>query len=239
MALNEIRDRRVENGDKDPFEAFADDWWDPNGRLKSLHKINPLRFSYYKAKVKDLNGLKVLDVGCGGGLVSEEFAKEGALVTGIDLSPLAIKAANKHADESGLKIDYRHCAITDLEKEGSGFDALICAEVLEHVDDLDGFIEECAGFLKAGGFFFFSTLNKTFRSRFFAIYVAEDILGMVPGGTHNYNRFIKPSTLTRILRENSIDVKDLMGMTFQPWRLSFDLSRNLSINYLGYGLKEK
>ncbi len=226
------------SGDKDPFEAFADDWWDPKGRLKSLHTINPLRFSYYKEKVKDLNGFKVLDVGCGGGLLSEKFAKEGALVTGIDLSPVSIKAAKKHAEESGLKIDYRHCSTADLVKEDDGFDAVICAEVLEHVDDLDVFIKDCAGFLKAGGFIFFSTLNKTFRSRFFAIYVAEDILGMVPQGTHDYNRFVKPSMLTKILRENAIEVKDLAGLTFEPLSLSFKLSKSLSINYLGYGVKE-
>ena len=231
MALNEI-------SDKDPFEAFADDWWDPNGRLKSLHTINPLRFGYYKEKVNNLNGLKVLDVGCGGGLLSEKFAKEGAVVTGVDLSPVSIKAAQKHAEKSGLKIDYRHCSIFDLVKEDDGFDAVICAEVLEHVDDLEGFIKECAGFLKAGGFFFFSTLNKTFRSRFFAIYVAEDILGMVPQGTHDFNRFVKPSTLTRILRESAIEVQNLAGLTFEPLSLSFKLSKNLSINYLGYGVKE-
>ncbi len=238
MGLSKSGELRAESGDKDPFEAFADDWWDPKGRLKSLHTINPLRFGYYKEQVKNLNGFKVLDVGCGGGLLSEEFAKKGALVTGVDLSPVSIKAAKKHAEESGLKIDYRHCAITDLEKEDDGFDAVICAEVLEHVDDLEGFIKDCAGFLKAGGFFFFSTLNKTFRSRFFAVYVAEDILGMVPQGTHDYNRFIKPSRLTRILRENAIEVKDLAGLTFEPWSLSFKLSKNLSINYLGYGVKE-
>ncbi len=239
MGLSKNGGLRAESVDKDPFEAFADDWWDPKGRLKSLHTINPLRFSYYKEKVKELNGLKVLDVGCGGGLLSEKFAKEGALVTGIDLSPVSIKAAKKHAEESGLKIDYRHCSITDLVKEDDGFDAVICAEVLEHVDDFEGFIKDCAGFLKAGGFFFFSTLNKTFRSRFFAIYVAEDILGMVPQGTHDYNRFVKPSTLTKILRENAIEVKDLAGLTFEPLSFSFKLSKNLSINYLGYGVKEK
>ncbi len=238
MGLSKSEKLRAESDDKDPFEAFADDWWDPKGRLKSLHTINPLRFGYYKDKVNNLNGLKVLDVGCGGGLLSEKFAKEGAVVTGVDLSPVSIKAAKKHAEESGLKIDYRHCSITDLVKEDDGFDAVICAEVLEHVDDLEGFIKECAGFLKAGGFFFFSTLNKTFRSRFFAIYVAEDILGMVPQGTHDYNRFVKPSTLTRILRESAIAVQNLAGLTFEPLSLSFKLSKNLSINYLGYGVKE-
>jgi 2-polyprenyl-6-hydroxyphenyl methylase/3-demethylubiquinone-9 3-methyltransferase len=238
MDLSKSGELRAERVDKDPFEAFADDWWDPKGRLKSLHTINPLRFGYYKEKVNNLNGLKVLDVGCGGGLLSEKFAEEGALVTGIDLSPVSINAAKKHAEESGLKIDYRHCSITDLVKEEDGFDAVICAEVLEHVDDLEGFIKDCAGFLKAGGCFFFSTLNKTFRSRFFAIYVAEDILGMVPQGTHDYSRFIKPSTLTKILKENAIAVQDLAGLTFEPLSLGFKLSKSLSINYLGYGIKE-
>jgi len=243
------------------FDAFGKEWWDPMGKLASLHRINPLRFNYFVSKLGDIKGKRVLDIGCGGGILSEEFAKTGAQVSGIDLSPVAIDTAKAHAKESGLKIDYRLISVSQLltpptplfSKEGEQrgvsstgadlksvptYDAVVCAEVLEHVDDLAGFLRDCCKLLKKGGLFFFSTINKTISARFFAIFVAEN-LRMVPKGTHDYNRFIKPSTLVDLLQYNNIEVEEIKGMTFDPLNLEFRISGNTNINYLGYGVKRE
>ncbi|MEE9615377.1 MAG: bifunctional 2-polyprenyl-6-hydroxyphenol methylase/3-demethylubiquinol 3-O-methyltransferase UbiG, partial [Thermodesulfobacteriota bacterium] len=206
------------------FDAFKRDWWDPKGRLSALHDITPLRFDYFEEKAEGamggLKGKRVLDVGCGGGLLSERFAVSGAVVTGIDLSPLSIEAAKEHAESTGLKIDYRVSSAADLfEKEKpKPFDCVICAEVLEHVDDLKGFIKDSLLMLRPGGLFFFSTISKTLKARFFAIFVAEDILGMVHPGTHDYGKFIRPSVLAELLRENSVELEGVKGMSFDPLR---------------------
>lgn len=226
-----------------------EDWWNPKGRFASLHRINPLRFNYFSSKMGGLKGKTILDIGCGGGILAEEFAKGGAVVTGIDLSPVAIDVARAHAEASGLEIDYRVTSPAQLvdnpplppfEKGGqggSGYDAVICAEVLEHVDDLEGFIKGSTNLLKEGGYFFFSTINKTPLARVFAIFMAEDILGMVPTGTHDYKRFIRPSRLVGLLKVNGVDVEEIKGMTFDVWGWRFRLSDNTAINYLGYGVK--
>ena len=219
------------------FDSYGKEWWDPKGRFVSLHKINPLRFNYFATKISELKGKKILDVGCGGGILSEEFAKAGALVTGIDLSPVALDAAKNHAKESSLEIDYRLISVSELSTlSPQSFDAVVCAEVLEHVDDLAGFLKECCGLLKKGGYLFFSTINKTVSARFFAIFVAENFY-MVPKGTHDYNRFIRPSALVDILKRNDISVEEIKGMTFDPLHFAFKISENTNINYLGYGVK--
>ncbi|MBI5327292.1 MAG: bifunctional 2-polyprenyl-6-hydroxyphenol methylase/3-demethylubiquinol 3-O-methyltransferase UbiG [Deltaproteobacteria bacterium] len=233
----------MSNLESQKFDSFGKEWWDAKGRFASLHKINPLRFNYFAGKIGELKGKRVLDIGCGGGILSEEFVKKGALVTGIDLSPVALDAAKSHAKESGLEIDYRLTSPAQLAvslgtdfKSVPVFDIVICAEVLEHVDDLAGFLKDCCGLLKKEGYFLFSTINKTVSAKFFAIFIAENF-NMVPKGTHDYNRFIRPSTLVNILSQNDVTVEDIKGMTFDPLGFEFKISDNTNINYLGYGRK--
>lgn len=217
---------------------MGSEWWNPAGKLFSLHRINPLRFGYFSEIAGDLKGKKALDIGCGGGILAEKFAEAGAVVTGVDLSPVAIEAAKAHAKESGLSIDYRVASSSTLvEDHPEEFDIVVCAEVLEHVDDLEGFLRDSLALLKPGGIFFFGTINKTLKARFFAIFVAEDVLGMVPRGTHDYNRFVRPSVLKAILEENGVEIQGLKGMTYDPLKLEFKLSNDTTVNYLGYARK--
>ncbi|VAV85063.1 hypothetical protein MNBD_DELTA01-422 [hydrothermal vent metagenome] len=225
------------------FDTFKKDWWDPEGRLKSLHTINPLRFGYFSGKAAEfaggLGGKRVLDIGCGGGILSESFAKEGGVVTGIDLAPTAIEAASEHAAEGGLEIEYKVATVAELAKERPEYyDAVACSEVVEHVDDLEGFLKDALSMLKHGGIFFFSTINKTLRAKFLAVFVAEDILGMIPPGTHDSAKFVRPSELVRILKDNSVVTEELKGMSFSPLSFEFKISKDISVNYLGCALKE-
>ncbi len=227
--------------EKELFDSFKEDWWNPKGRLAALHRITPIRFEYFKSLAGELKGKSLLDIGCGGGLLSECFAKSGADVTGIDLSPLAIEAATEHSKKSGLKINYLNTSPKEfLEENGelkNSFDIVLSSEVLEHVDDLPGFLKDSVELIKPDGLYFFSTINKTLMARFLAIFIAEDILRMVSPGTHEYERFIKPSLLRKYLEELGVTIEGLKGMTFDPLRLKFKLSKNTSVNYLGYGRK--
>lgn len=226
--------------ESEKFEKFGQEWWNPAGKLFSLHRINPLRFDYFSSKIDSLSGKRVLDIGCGGGILAERFAGAGAKVTGIDLSPVAVDAAKRHSEESGLAIDYFVSSPAGLAgKRPEPFDIVICAEVLEHVDDLRAFLRDSLSMLKSGGIFFFGTINKTLKARLLAIIVAEDVLGMVPQGTHDYQRFVRPSALKEILEENGVEMEEIKGMSYDPLKLEFRISNDSSVNYLGYAKKCK
>lgn len=223
------------NADPAELEKFGDlahRWWDPNSEFKPLHDINPLRLDWIEANV-GLAGKNILDVGCGGGLLSEGMAGRGAKVTGIDLSEKPLGVARLHLLESGLKVDYRKIAVEEMAEEAPGsFDAVTCLEMLEHVPNPSSVITACARLVKPGGQVFFSTLNRNPKSYLFAVIGAEYILKMLPKGTHDYARFIKPSELTRWTKLASLEPDELIGMSYNPLSQQYSLGSDTSVNYL-------
>ena len=219
------------------FEAIAAEWWDPNGRFKPLHQINPLRLDYISQRI-DLSHAKVLDVGCGGGLLAEGMAKRGADVTGIDRSPKALSVASIHAEKNGVSVNYQeNDAETWAQSHKETYDVVTCLEVLEHVPDVERAVEACAQMIKPGGLFFFATLNRTPESYIKAVLGAEYILGWLPKGTHQYKKFIKPSEMIEAVRKAGLQEKDMQGMSYALLSGHFFLSTDLNVNYLGFAKK--
>jgi 2-polyprenyl-6-hydroxyphenyl methylase/3-demethylubiquinone-9 3-methyltransferase len=214
------------------FSQLAHKWWDPNSEFKPLHDINPLRLGYIDRHA-GLAGKAVLDVGCGGGILSESMAGSGADVTGIDLSDKALQVAKLHLLESGKQVDYRSIAVEDLAAEQPGhYDVVTCLEMLEHVPDPGSVIAACAKLAKPGGWIFFSTLNRTPKSYLLAVVGAEYILNMLPRGTHDYAKFIKPSELAQSCRNAGLDLVDLTGMSYNPLTRIYSLGKNTDVNYM-------
>ena len=219
------------------FEAMAAEWWDPTGKFKPLHRINPLRLDYI-ARAVDLPESHVLDVGCGGGLLAEGMAAKGATVTGLDRSPKALGVARLHAEQSGTPVTYEETdAETWATDHAATYDAVTCLEVLEHVPDVPRTVAACAAMLKPGGRFFFATLNRTPEAYLKAILGAEYIMGWLPKGTHEYAKFIRPSELVAALRMAGLEVRDMQGMSYSLLADRFSLSSDLSVNYLGMAVK--
>ncbi len=223
----------------DKFGALANRWWDEQGPQKALHALNPVRLDYVRQRAP-LSGMPVLDVGCGGGLLSEALAKAGAHVTAIDLAPELVKVARLHGLESGVRVDYQLRSVESLAEEQPGsFGAITCMEMLEHVPDPGAIINACARLLKPGGRLFLSTLNRTPAAFALAIVGAEYIARLLPTGTHHYQDFIKPAELAGWLREAGLQLEDVSGIAYEPWRQRARLSRRTDVNYLACAVKPR
>lgn len=227
-----VSNTNVDHAEIAKFEALASRWWDPHSEFKPLHDINPLRLDYIDQNT-GLDGKKVLDVGCGGGILAESMAGRGAEVTGIDLGEAPLAVAQLHLLESGQEVDYRRISAEELAAESpETFDVVTCMEMLEHVPDPSSTIAACASLVKPGGQVFFSTINRNPKSFLFAIVGAEYVLNLLPKGTHEYAKFIRPSELDHWARHAGLDTLDVTGMTYNPLTKRYSLGRDISVNYL-------
>ena len=216
----------------DKFSALAHRWWDPSSEFKPLHAINPLRLGWIQEHVP-IAGKKVLDVGCGGGILAESMAVAGAQAKGIDLSEKALKVADLHSLETGVKVEYEYISAENLaQKEAGQYDVVTCMEMLEHVPDPLSIIKSCAALVKPGGKVFFSTLNRNPKSYLFAIIGAEYVLRILPKGTHDYKKFIKPSELNEFIGEAGLELNELIGLSYNPITEVYSLGRDTDVNYL-------
>jgi len=220
------------------FEELASRWWDKQGEFKPLHEINPLRLHFIDERVQ-LNGKRILDVGCGGGILSESMARLGADVTAIDMGKAPLSVARLHAMESEVEVNYQQITVEELaEQQPHSFDAVSCMELLEHVPNPASVIKACQQLVKPGGSVFFSTINRNPKSYMLAIIGAEYILKMLPRGTHDYAKFIKPSELDEWARQTNLQLKSITGMTFNPLTNHYKLGRDVDVNYMTHYLAD-
>jgi len=242
MKNNTINKKEIEK-----FSKIAEEWWNPDGKFKPLHKFNPIRISYIKNNIidsfkldnkdKPLNNIKILDIGCGGGLLSEPMCRLGAKVFGIDASDKNINVAKLHAKKNNLNINYE-CSSPENFKSETKFDVILNMEIVEHVEDVDLFLESCSKLLRKKGIMFVATINKTLKSYLFAIIGAEYILRWLPIGTHEWEKFITPNELTKILEKNNLKLDSLSGMKFSLIKDEWKISSDQSINYIGKFIKD-
>ena len=241
MKNNTINKKEIEK-----FSRIAEEWWDPDGKFKPLHKFNPIRISYIKeniirslkikSKKKPLRKVKILDIGCGGGLLSEPMSRLGAEVLGIDASDKNINVAKLHAKKNNLKIKYL-CKSPETLNVNIKFDVILNMEIVEHVEDIDFFLKSCSKLLRRGGIMFVATLNKTLKSYLFAILGAEYVLRWLPIGTHEWEKFVKPDELINILKNYNLKLDELRGMKFSLIRDKWSISSDNSVNYIGKFIK--
>ncbi len=232
----------INRGEIDKFSKIANEWWDPEGKFKPLHKFNPIRIQYIKENITKhfninkknlpLRNLKILDIGCGGGLLSEPMSRLGAKVTGIDASEKNIKIANAHLKKSKLKINYICASPESLKTTKEQFDVILNMEIVEHVEDVELFIKKSSELLKKKGLMFVATLNKTLKSYIFAIVGAEYILRWLPIGTHEWEKFVEPSKLIEYGKRNSLKLEKINGMKFNPLNNKWNISEDRSVNYI-------
>jgi 2-polyprenyl-6-hydroxyphenyl methylase/3-demethylubiquinone-9 3-methyltransferase len=223
----------VDSAEIQKFSELAHHWWDPNSEFKPLHEINPLRLNWIDRLCGGLAGKSVVDIGCGGGILSESMAAKGATVTGVDMSEKALKVARLHLYESELAVDYRQLPAEELAaQQPASFDVVTCMEMLEHVPDPASVVAACAQLAKPGGWVFFSTLNRNPKAYLFAVLGAEYLLKLLPKGTHDYAKFIKPAELARMAREAGLEANDLIGMTYNPLTKVYKLEADTDVNYL-------
>ena len=232
----------INRGEIDKFSKIANEWWDPEGKFKPLHKFNPIRIQYIKENITKhfninkknlpLRNLKILDIGCGGGLLSEPMSRLGAKVTGIDASEKNIKIANAHLKKSKLKINYICASPESLKTTKKQFDVILNMEIVEHVEDVELFIKKSSELLKKKGLMFVATLNKTLKSYIFAIVGAEYILRWLPIGTHEWEKFVEPSKLIEYGKKNSLKLEKINGMKFNPLNNKWNISEDKSVNYI-------
>ncbi len=240
MTVEPAAEGNVDPGEVARFSQLAARWWDADGELRPLHLMNPLRLDYIERQVGGFAGRRVLDVGCGGGLLAEGMAARGARVTGIDAAASALTVARLHAHESGVEVDYRETTAERLaDDEPTRFDIVTCLEMLEHVPDPSAVVAACSRVLDAGGIAVFSTINRNPRAYLLAILAGEYLLRMLPPGTHDYARFIRPSELDRWARDRGLVLRDVSGMRYLPWASSFEITADVGVNYLATFANER
>jgi 2-polyprenyl-6-hydroxyphenyl methylase/3-demethylubiquinone-9 3-methyltransferase len=231
-AQQENTPHNVDPAEINKFEALASRWWDAESEFKPLHDINPLRLEYIDRRA-NLNGKQVIDVGCGGGILAESMALQGATVTGIDMGEAPLAVARLHQHESGVNVDYSQSTAEEYAANHPGqFDVVTCMEMLEHVPEPASVINACAALVKPGGHIFFSTLNRNPKSFLFAIVGAEYLLRILPKGTHEYQKFIKPSELSDWVRQSGLTVSEITGMSYNPFTKTYSLGYDVDVNYL-------
>ena len=235
--MNSDTSQNIDNTEREKFDAVASGWWDPEGPFRPLHDLNPTRLRFITERA-ELTDARILDVGCGGGILAESMARKGGQVSGIDVAPRVLSTAKLHLHESGLDIDYQEKTVEDQALETpAGFDVVTCMEMLEHVPDPASIIQSVQELLKPGGNGFFSTLNRTPLAFALGIVGAEHIARLLPRGTHRYDRFIRPSELSAWLREAGLEVKEIVGLHYNPLTKSVMLGGNVKVNYLVHASK--